>query len=170
MRNYSGFYQGVSGSYKVFMNYIAGLKFMKKIIFLQFLSDCNVKTRSVKTKVLKLIIIPITHSIIYHNQKAKKSFFATQKSLRVPKLLRDSDKVLLRVLSDSVLFRFLSGTDFFKCLSDSVLFRFLSKWVLFDSSEIDSGSSMTGSSFGLSVFLFWYVTILLSKCATTFSY
>ena len=56
------------------MNYIAALTLMKKIILLQFLSDCDMKMRPSKAKVLIWKFFPITHSIIYYNQKAKKSF------------------------------------------------------------------------------------------------
>ena len=44
MRNYSGFYQGLSGYYIVFMNNIPGLTLSIKIILLQLLSACGVKT------------------------------------------------------------------------------------------------------------------------------
>ena len=39
MRNYSGFYQDLSGYYMVFLNYIAALSLTGKIVVLQFLSD-----------------------------------------------------------------------------------------------------------------------------------
>ena len=95
------------------MNYIAALALTRKIILLQFLSDCGVDTRSFKAKVLTWKFFPITHSIIYYNQKAKKSFFAAEKSLGILKLLR--------VLSGRVIFKVI--------LSNSVIFRFLSDWV-----------------------------------------
>ena len=52
VRNYSGFYQGLSDYYMVFINYIVLLKLTKKIILLQYLSECGVKTRSSKAKIL----------------------------------------------------------------------------------------------------------------------
>ena len=52
MLNYSGFYQGLSGYYMVFMNYIAALTLTRKTILFQFLSDCGVKGRPSKAKVL----------------------------------------------------------------------------------------------------------------------
>ena len=51
MPNHSGFYQGFSGYYMVFMNYIAALTLTRKIILLQFLSDYGM--RASKAKVLK---------------------------------------------------------------------------------------------------------------------
>ena len=74
MCDFSGFYQGLSGCYMIFMNYIAALTLTKKITLLQFFSDCAVKTRPSKAKVLIRKFFPITHSIIYYNLKAKKSF------------------------------------------------------------------------------------------------
>ena len=41
MRNYSGFYQGHSGYYMVFMNYIAALTLARKNYFASTLSDCH---------------------------------------------------------------------------------------------------------------------------------
>ena len=58
----------------VFMNYIAALKLTRKIILVQFLSDCGVKIRPCKTKVLIWKFSPIIHTIIYYNQSAKKRF------------------------------------------------------------------------------------------------
>ena len=52
MRNYSGFYQGLSGYYMVFMNYVALLMLTRKTILLQFLIDCDMKTRPSKVKIL----------------------------------------------------------------------------------------------------------------------
>ena len=51
MRN-SEFYQGLTGYVIVFMNYIAALTLTTKIILLQFSSDCGIKTRPSKAKVL----------------------------------------------------------------------------------------------------------------------
>ena len=72
MPNHSGFYQGFSGYYMVFMNYIAALTLTRKIILLQFLSDYGM--RASKAKVLKWKYFSITHSITYCDQKVKKNF------------------------------------------------------------------------------------------------
>ena len=53
----------------VFMNYIAALTLTRKITSLQFLSDCGVKTRSSRAKDLRWKIFPITHFIMYYNEK-----------------------------------------------------------------------------------------------------
>ena len=52
MRNYSGFYQDLSGYFTVFMNYVAALILTRKVILFQFVSDYAKKTRLFKTKVL----------------------------------------------------------------------------------------------------------------------
>ena len=76
MRNYSGFYQDLSGYYMVFMNYIAiTLTLPRKIIFLQFVSDCDVKTRLSRPNFSSEKFSPSTHSVIYYNQKAKRRVF-----------------------------------------------------------------------------------------------
>ena len=68
MRNYSGFYQGFSGYYMIFMNYVALLMLTRKTILLQFLIDCDMKTRPSKVQILTWLFSPITHSIVYYNQ------------------------------------------------------------------------------------------------------
>ena len=108
------------------MNYIAALTLTRKIILLQFLSDCGVKTRPSKAKVLMRKIFPISHSIIYYNQKAEKSFCGTK--------VTEGPETPEGPHSSSVLSRFLSDWVFFRSLSDRVLFvvlsdRFLS-WVI----------------------------------------
>ena len=52
MRNYSGFYQDLSGYFIVFMNYVAALILTRKVILFQFVSDYAKKARLFKTKVL----------------------------------------------------------------------------------------------------------------------
>ena len=76
MRNYSGFYQDISGNYIYDIHELhCGINADKKNFFLlQFLNDYGVKRRPSKAKVLIWKFFPITHSIIYYNQKAKKSF------------------------------------------------------------------------------------------------
>ena len=70
------------------------------------------KTRPSKTKIFIWNFIPITLSFIYHPQKAKKSLFATQKSLRVLNLLRFFiDRAVFRIHSDKVLFMFFIEKD-----------------------------------------------------------
>ena len=95
------------------------------------------KTRSSTTKIFIRKFIPITHSIIYHYQKAKKSFFGSQKSLRVQMLLRvlidgvfllfrfHSDRVLLRLFRDRALLRVLRDRFFLRVFTN----RFFS-WVI----------------------------------------
>ena len=56
------------------------------------------KTKPSKTKIFLWKFIHIINSIIYYYQKAKKSSFEEQKSLRVLKLLR--------IFIDGVVFRF----------------------------------------------------------------
>ena len=114
MCNYSKFYQFLSGDYMAFMNYIALLTFGRKILQLQFLKDCSMKTRPSKAKILIKKFIHITHSIIYHHQKAKKRF-RDAKVIQGPKPPNFfNDRVLFRVFSDGVLF---------SILSDNVLIR-----------------------------------------------
>ena len=160
IRNYSGFCKDLSGYYIIFMNYIAALTLTKKILLLQFLSECSIEARPSKNKIFKWKSIPSTYPFIYHHQKAKTTFFATQKLLRFMRLLRVlrdrvpfkvfgegflfrvitkrgnfrvlSDSVLLRFLCDKVFFRFLSGRVLFRFLSGRVLFRVLNGRVLFD--------------------------------------
>ena len=91
---------------------------------------------------------------LYHMlyQKAKKSFFVTQKSLRVLKFLR--------VFSDRVLFRFLIDGILFRVLSDRVFFEYL---VL----ESSSGFAVIDSSLESSVLFFRHAAIFfLSNHAT----
>ena len=105
--------RGVFVGYVVFMSYIAVWKFTRKTILLQFLSDCGLKMRPSKGKILIWKFFPATHSIMYYNKKSQKEFFAAQKVLRVVKLLRIlSDRAICRALSGSVLFRFLSDCVF----------------------------------------------------------
>ena len=72
MRNYSGFYQGLSGYYMVFMNYIVALR--GKIILLQFLSDCGVKTRSSRVKLLHENFYPSPTLSYTITKKSKRGF------------------------------------------------------------------------------------------------
>ena len=105
----------------------------------------NKKMRTFKTKMFSWKIFPIAHSIIYHYQKAKKSFFEAQKSLRVLKLQR--------IFIDRVVFRFHSDRALFRFLIDMILFRVLSDRVFIDYSVLgsSSGSVVIDSSLGLSV-------------------
>ena len=73
------------------------------------------KTRPSKTKILTPKLIPITHSIKYHQQKAKKELFAAQKSSMV--------LTLLRALRDRLSFKVLSDRHFFSVLIDRLFFR-----------------------------------------------
>ena len=90
------------------------------------------KTRPSKTQIFNWKFIPITHSIIYHYQKAKKSFLVAQKSLKVLKLLR--------IFIDSVVFRFHNDRTLFRFFIDRILFRVLSDSVFSESSVIGSSS------------------------------
>ena len=78
--------RGVFVGYVVFMSYIAVWTFTRKTILLQFLSDCDLKMRPSKGKILIWKFFPATHSIMYYNKKSQKEFFAAQKVLRVVKL------------------------------------------------------------------------------------
>ena len=69
-------------------------------------------------------------SIICHYQKAKKSPFVAQKLLKVLKLLK--------IFTDSVVFRFHSDRALFRFFIDRILFRVLSDWVFSESSVIRS--------------------------------
>ena len=81
----------------VFMNYIVAWRLREKFFSFIFQVTGSMDIRPSKTKVFIWKFITITHSIIYHNRKAKKSFFAAQKSLRVLKLLRIFiDRLFLR--------------------------------------------------------------------------
>ena len=81
------------------------------------------KTRPSKTKILIRKFISITHTIMYHHQKFKKSF-CNAKVNEGPEPNEDSiDRVLFMVLSDGVLFRILSDKVLFRIVKDSVLFR-----------------------------------------------
>ena len=115
-----------------------------------------------KSKILIWKFIPITHSIIYHHQKNRKSVFPVQKLMRVLKLVR--------VLSDKVFFRLLSDKTFLRFLSDRVLSRVLSDRVLFDSSVISSssGSSMIDSSCSSSVLFFRFVALFYKNVVLLF--
>ena len=76
MRNYSGFYQDLSGYYMVFMNYIAiTLTLTRKIILLQFVSGCDVKTRLSRPRFSSEKFFPNTHSFRHYNQKTKRRVF-----------------------------------------------------------------------------------------------
>ena len=149
MRNYSGFYQDLSGYYMVFMNYIPSSTLTTKIIFLQVLNDCGVKTRW-------NIYVSSSPTLTYTITKKLKKFFGAQKPLRVLKLLRVlSGRVLFRVLSDSVLL-YSSVIGSFSYFSVIGFFMVLSNRVLFESSVINcsKSSSVTDSSLGLSVLFF----------------
>ena len=130
----------------VFMNYTAALKLTRKIILLQFLSDCGVKTRPSQNKVLISKFSP-SPTLSYNITKKTKKVFYGAKFFKVLKLLRvHSGRVLFRVLRDSVVFRFLSDWVFFRFLFLLVL----SDRVLFESSVKGSskGSSVIDSSLG----------------------
>ena len=86
-------------------------------------------------------------------QKAKKSFFVTQKSLRVLKFLR--------VFSDRVLFRFLIDGILFRVLSDRVFFEYL---VL----ESSSGSAVIDFSLESSVLFFRHAAIFFYQIMLLF--
>ena len=114
------------------------------------------KRKPSKTKVYLWKFNPITHSIIYHYQKAKKSSFELQKSLRFLKFLRVFiDRVVLTFHSDRILFRFLFDSIFFRALSDRGFFE-----------SLVIGSSSLGSS----VHFFRHDANFLSNRATTLFY
>ena len=122
------------------------------------------KRKPSETKVYIWKFNPITHSIIYHYQKSKKSSFALQKSLRFLKFLRVFiDRVVLTFHSDRILFRFLFDSIFFRALSDRGFFESL----VIGSS---SGSAVTDSSLGSSVHFFCHDANFLSNRATTLFY
>ena len=52
-----------------------GINVYEKNSLVLILKDCSMKTRPSKTKILIWKFVPITHSIIYHRQKAKNSFW-----------------------------------------------------------------------------------------------
>ena len=85
------------------------------------------------------MIIPITHSIIYHYQKEKKNFL----QCKSPEAPEDPYRVL---------FRFLSGRFFLRVFSETILF---------ESSVIGSSSrsSVKDSSLGSSVLFFRHAAI-----------
>ena len=68
----------------VFMNYIAALKLTRKIILLQFLSDCGVKTRPSKNKVLISKFSP-SPTLSYTITKKTKNVFYDAKVFEGPK-------------------------------------------------------------------------------------
>ena len=74
MRNYSGFYQDLSGYFIVFMNYVAALILTRKVILFQFVSDYAKKRGFLKPKFLFEVFFAIAHSILYYNKKDKKRF------------------------------------------------------------------------------------------------
>ena len=186
IRNYSGFCKDLSGYYIIFMNYIAALTLTKKILLLQFLSECSIEARPSKNKIFKWKSIPSTYPFIYHHQKAKTTFFATQKLLRVMRLLRVLlDRVPFKVFGEGFLFRVITKRSNFRVLSDSVLLGFsVIRFSLgfsvvgfyLDFSVVGSYlgslmvvSSLIDSPLGSSVILFWCATFL-SKRATTLFY
>ena len=110
--------------------------------------------RPSKTKIFIWKFIPITNSLIYHFQKAKKSFF--QVSLWESRSSWGSSMIgssLVPFLSDGVLFSILCDRVFFMVLSGRVLFRIHSNRVLLGSSVMRSSlmHSAIGSSLGFSV-------------------
>ena len=112
------------------------------------------KMRPSKSKIFLWNFIPITHSIIYHYQKAKKGSFAAQKSLRVLKLMWIFiDRVVWRYHSDSVRFRF---------FSDRILSRVLSDRVLFESSVIVFFRVRSNKFFS------WAISALFPPCRYSF--
>ena len=118
---------------------------------------CSIKTRSSKIKIFILKFIPITHSIIYHCQKAKRNFFCSAKVIEGPQAPECFiDRVVFRFHSDSVLFRF---------LIDRILFRVLSDRVFFESAVIGSSSrsAVIDSSLGSSVLFFRHAAIFFIK-------
>ena len=130
------------------------------------------KTRSCKTKYFKWKLTLITHSIICYYRNPKRAFCGAKfiSDLKLPTVL--IDRFLFSFHSDRVLFKFISNRVLFRFISNRVLFRFISNRVLFDSTVIfkgsSSGSSLIDSSLASSVPFFWYVTMFLSKCVTTF--
>ena len=129
MHKYVRFYYSLSGYYMAYINYIAALTFLRKILQLSYLNDCKMKTRPYKTIIFISKFIPIIYSIIYHHQTPQK--FLSQKLLRDLKLLIVlSDRVLFRTLSDVVPYRVFSDRVhfrvFFRILSSRILSRVLS--------------------------------------------
>ena len=82
------------------------------------------RTRTSQTKIFIEKFIPINHSIIYHYQKAKKSFlrhrsnwwsWSSWESLLIVFIFRfHSDRVIFRFLFNTILFRILSNMVFFE--------------------------------------------------------
>ena len=148
----------------VFMNCMVALALTKKILKLQFFNNWQHESEVLQDQAKTIFpwkFIPITHSIIYHYQKAKKSWFATQKSLTALKLLRIFINVVFRFHSDRVLFRFLIDRILSRIHSDRVLFKSL----VIGSS---SGCAVIEPPLGSSVLFIRHVTIFLSNLATVF--
>ena len=112
------------------MNYIVALTVMRKVLQLQILSNWYHEKFSYEK-------FSPSRALSHTITKQPKTFFATQKSLRI-----------LKVFIDKVVFRFQSNRAFFR-----FLFRVLSKRVFFESSVIgfSSGSLVIGSSLRSSV-------------------
>ena len=98
--------------------------------------------------------LSITHSIIYHYQKEKNSFFCEVKVTENPEAPKGP-------LTDRVLFRFHFDRIFLRFLSGRVLLRVLSDSVFSESSVIgsSSGSSVIDSFLGSSVLFFRHAAI-----------
>ena len=142
LHNYSGFSKSNSGYYMLFMNYIVALVSIFKwlIAWKQGLSRPTFSCEDLSP----------SHSTIYHHQKAKKNFFAAQKSLRVLKLLR--------ILTDRVVFRFSIDMIF---LQRQGLLLVLSDRLFLRAAAIDP-------SLGSSVLFFRHGNIFLLNLATAF--
>ena len=116
------------------------------------------KTKPFKTK----MFIPIIHSITYHYQKAKKRYFAAQKSRRV----RSWGSSLTAFSSGFSLIKVL-----FSFLIDRILFRVPSDRILFESPEIrsfSSGSTVIDSSLHQCSFSAMSLFFLSNRVATSF--
>ena len=111
------------------VDYIAALTYTREN--LQFLSYCDIKTRSSKSKFLPQKFITISNSLIYHHQKPKRAFSCPNvvEGPETPMLL--GDRVMFMVLRYRIFFRVLKDTVVFSVLSDRIFFRFFSKRVLF---------------------------------------
>ena len=101
MPTYLGFCQGLSGYYMEFMNYIGALTFRRKFLnsFSFYFWVITTRKRDFpRPNILRENYPYHPHCVIYHHQKAKKSFFR-HKSLRVMKFLRGlSDRALFESL------------------------------------------------------------------------
>ena len=127
---YSGFYQGLSGYYKVFKNYIASLTFTKKFILASIFKWLQDKNEVFENQNFYMKCYP--HHPFCRVLSSKSQKKVTQKSLRVLKFFKSiGDKVFFIILSDGGLFTIFDDKILFRVLRDSVLFRVLSDRVLF---------------------------------------